>query len=261
MATPNRWAIKEAGEATFYNLTTGKAITTLATLKTSGVETTGETVYARGGRGNAKLVGFSTNREAKITLQDAIFDNNALAMLTGNAITTGTQTIERKEIGTTSGTTLTLQKTPVGALVSVYKLNPDGTNGQEITLGTPGTNATEYSISAKVMTFHSSVTSGTAFRVYYKVNTAADAKRVKVTSDQFGKTFKVVLDVVVVDEFTKQANSGQLVIPNAKFEDNFNLNFSADGDPAALDLAMEILKAPTSTDMWYLDIYEDSTVL
>jgi hypothetical protein len=51
MATPNRWSIKEAGIASFFNLTTGKAVTTLQTLKTSGVETTGETVYATGGRG------------------------------------------------------------------------------------------------------------------------------------------------------------------------------------------------------------------
>ena len=48
MAAPNRWAIREAGEATFYNLVTGKAIVTLRTLKTSVVETSGETVYARG---------------------------------------------------------------------------------------------------------------------------------------------------------------------------------------------------------------------
>ncbi len=41
MATPNRWAIRDAGEATFYNLVTKKAIVTLPTLKTSGVETTG----------------------------------------------------------------------------------------------------------------------------------------------------------------------------------------------------------------------------
>ena len=89
MAPPNWWATREAGEATFYNLVTGKAIVTLRTLKTSGVETSGETVYSRGGRGNAKLVGFSSNRESKITLEDAIFDNEALAMLTGNEIKAG----------------------------------------------------------------------------------------------------------------------------------------------------------------------------
>ena len=51
MATPNQWAIREAGEATFFDLVDGHAIVTLTTLKTSGVETTGETAYSRGGRG------------------------------------------------------------------------------------------------------------------------------------------------------------------------------------------------------------------
>ncbi|MNG01176.1 hypothetical protein D3C84_841430 [compost metagenome] len=103
------------------------------------------------------------------------------------------------------------------------KLNPDGTNGAEYTLGTPGTNATEYSVATKTLTFHTSVTNGTQFRVYYQANTAVDAKTIKVTSDSFGKNFRVVLDVLVVDEFTKSGYEGQLRIPNAKFEDTFNL--------------------------------------
>jgi hypothetical protein len=224
MATPNRFAIKEAGIASFFDLTTGKAIVTLATLKTSGVETTGETVYARGGRGNAKLVGFSTNREAKITLQDAIFDNKAIAMLTGNDLVAGVKKVDKNEIQSVTSNTLTLSKTPAGAILSVFKLNADGTNGVEYTLGTPASNATDYSVSGKVLTFHTSVTNSTQFRIYYQVNTASDAKSMKVSSDQFGKSFRVTLDVLVVDEFTKAAFQGQLRIPNAKFEDNFNLS-------------------------------------
>lgn len=261
MATPNRWAIKEAGIATFYDLSTGKAKVTLSTLKTSGVETTGETTYATGGRGNARLVGFSSNRQARITLQDAIFDNAAIAMLTGNDLVAGVKKVDRNEIQSVTSNTITLAKTPQGAIVSVFKLNADGTNGQEYTLGTPGTNATEYSVSAKTLTFNTAVTNGTQFRVYYQVNTAIDAKTVRVTSDQFGKTFRVVLDVLVVDEFTKDAFEGQLRIPNAKFEDNFNLSFAADGDPAVLDLNMEILKSATSTDMWELVVFDDGAIV
>jgi len=48
MSTPNRWAIRDAGIATFWDLVTGKPYVTLKTLKTSGLETSGETVYARG---------------------------------------------------------------------------------------------------------------------------------------------------------------------------------------------------------------------
>jgi hypothetical protein len=224
MATPNRFAIKEAGIASFFDLTTQKAIVTLATLKTSGVETTGDTVYATGGRGNAKLVGFSTNRGAKITLQDAIFDNKAIAMLTGNDLVAGVKKVDKNEIQSVTSNTLTLSKTPVGAILSVYKLNTDGTNGTEYTLGTPASNATDYSVAGKVLTFNTGVANGTQFKIYYQANTASDAKSMRVSSDQFGKTFRVTLDVLVVDEFTKAAFQGQLRIPNAKFEDNFNLS-------------------------------------
>lgn len=48
MGAPNRFAIRDSGAATFYSLVNNKAIVTLRTLKTSGVETSGETVYSRG---------------------------------------------------------------------------------------------------------------------------------------------------------------------------------------------------------------------
>lgn len=261
MATPNRWAIRDAGTATFYSLVDGHAIVSLDTLKTSGVETTGETVYARGGYGNAKLVGFSSNREATLTLEDAIFDNNAVAMLTGNDLITGTRTVDFHEVKAVSSSMISLSKTPNGNLISVYKLNADGTNGDEYTLGDPTTNEKEYSVSSKSLTFNSSVSDGTKFRIYYKIQTNTDAKTVKVSSDAFGGSFKLVLDVLVVDEFTKDAFQGQLVVPNAKFEENFNLSFSADGDPAVLNLTMECLKSPTSTTMWELIIYDEDDIV
>jgi hypothetical protein len=46
--TPNRWAVREAAEATFYDIASGNAIVTLQTLKMTEVQTSGETVYARG---------------------------------------------------------------------------------------------------------------------------------------------------------------------------------------------------------------------
>jgi hypothetical protein len=182
-------------------------------------------------------------------------------MLTGNDLVAGVKKVDRNEIQSVTSNTLTLSKTPQGALVSVFKLNADGTNGDEYTLGVPGSNVKDYSIAGKVLTFNVAVTNGTQFRIYYQVNTAIDAKSIKVSSDQFGKTFRVTLDVLVVDEFTKAAFQGQLRIPNAKFEDNFNLSFAADGDPAVLDLSMEILKSPTSTDMWELVIYDEATIV
>ena len=64
---PQRWGIRDAGIAHFYDLVTGKLVVSLPTLKTSGLEFTGETVYARGGYGNPKIIGFSSNREGTLT--------------------------------------------------------------------------------------------------------------------------------------------------------------------------------------------------
>ncbi len=145
-------------------------------------------------------------------------------MLTGNNIIAGTKVIDFHEVKAVTSNKITLSKTPTGAIVSVFKVNADGTNGVELTLGTPATNAGEYSVSGKDLTFHSTVTNGSNIRVYYKVQTASDAKTVKVTADKFGGSFRLVLDVLVVDYFTKKAFAGQLIVPNAKFEDNFNLS-------------------------------------
>ena len=262
MTTPNRFSIRDAGSATFFSLQNGKAIVTLNTLKTSGIESTGEVTYARGGFGNPKLVGFSSNKEAKLALQDALFDKHALAMLTGNALVEGAKVIDFNEQKAVTSNKITLSKTPAGAIVSVFKVNTmDGTNGEEITLGTPATNAKEYSVAGKDITFHTSVTNGTIIRVYYKVTTATDAKTVRVSSDAFGGTYKVVVDLLVKDSADGKDYAAQLIIPRGKFEDSFNIELSVDGDPAALDLPIECLNDPLTNTLWEMVIFSQADIV
>ena len=257
MATPNRFALRDAGSFTFYRLDGNKeAVVTLNTLKTSGIETSGETVYARGGFGNAKLVGFSSNREAKITLEDAIFDVEALAMITGNEIERTAKEIDVQDILTVDGSnTVTLTKKIYGEPITVALLNDNGSLGQKLEKAVSAS-AGKYAIDGQVITFHTDVEQGTKIKVYYATKTAVDASSIKVTTDAFGKSFRVVGDIIVRDEFTKQDYAGQIRIPCAKFEDNFSLSLASDGDPATLSLPLEILKDPTSTDMWELVIYD-----
>jgi hypothetical protein len=261
MSTPNRFALRDAGKATFFNISTGKAIVTLESLKTSGIDSTAETTYARGGFGNSKLVGFSHNKEAKLNMTEALFDKDALAMLTGNALVTAAKVISFDDVKSVTSNKITLSKTPVGAITTVYKLNADGTNGQEYTLGTPATNATEFSVSGKDLTFHTSVTNGTLFKVYYKVNTAADAKTVRVSSDAFGGTFKIVIDLLVRDSFDGMDYAAQLIVPRGRFEENFNIELSVDGDPATLALPIECLREPVTNTLWEMVIFDENQIV
>lgn len=96
-----KFGIKEVADVAFYNqgdvwydATDGHVELTKAgaepvleftTLKTSGLEFTGETTEARGGKGNAVLMSWDHSREATMTLEDALLSAKSLAtMLSGS---------------------------------------------------------------------------------------------------------------------------------------------------------------------------------
>lgn len=94
-----KFGIKEVADVAFYNQgdvkydkSTGEVTTVsgkepvllFTTLKTSGLEFTGETTEARGGKGNAVLMSWDHSREATLTLEDALLSAKSLATMLSN---------------------------------------------------------------------------------------------------------------------------------------------------------------------------------
>lgn len=94
-----KFGIKEVADVAFYNCgdvkynketgnvdIVGSAVPVLVftTLKTSGLEFTGETTEARGGKGNAVLMSWDHSREATLTLEDALLSAKSLATMLSN---------------------------------------------------------------------------------------------------------------------------------------------------------------------------------
>lgn len=264
MATPNQWAVREVAIATFYELRTGKARAQLTNLKTSGLENSATTVFAKGGRGNSKLVGFSGERGGKVTLQDAVFTNEVIAMMTGNDIKKGSIAVYQRETLKVQADKVTLTFTPAVAdtLISVYKAEDDGTHGIEFVKAKTATpNTGEYSATGKVVTFKTGdLKDGDTAIVYYQAKTDTTAKTITVSSDKFAGSYKVVLDCLVRDTLTKQDYAAQIVIYNAKMEDNWKIEMKPDGDPSVFDIPLEILKPTNSKEMYTMTIYDDSVL-
>jgi hypothetical protein len=61
-----------------------KPVLKFDTLKTSGLEFTGETTEARGGKGNTVLMSWDHSREATLTLEDALLSAESLAAMLSN---------------------------------------------------------------------------------------------------------------------------------------------------------------------------------
>ena len=83
----DKYAIKEVADVMFYELDSKGApsapVLYLDTLKTSTLEQSSETVDARGGKGNVKLLSWDTNKELTLTLEDAVFSAKSLQIMFG----------------------------------------------------------------------------------------------------------------------------------------------------------------------------------
>ena len=73
----------KVGKKIFYK---GEPVIYFDTLKTSTLEGAATTVYAQGGRGNARLMSWDGERTVTFTMEDALISPEGLAILTGAGV-------------------------------------------------------------------------------------------------------------------------------------------------------------------------------
>lgn len=215
------------------------------------------------GRGNPKIVGFSSDREGKIMLKSSIITNEVIAMMTGNAIVTASQNITQRDelVVNTNATNLLYTPVPAGTLISVYKLNADGTHGAELTYTATTVATGQYSRTAKAISlFAGDVANGSKIVAYYTVATDATANKISITSDKFAGTFKVVMDCLVRSAYDKQDYAAQVIGYNCKMSDGLKFSMSSSGDPTVMDIELELLKPSSGVNLMDMIVF-DQTLL
>jgi hypothetical protein len=97
MGANTKFGAKEVMDVTLYDMETGRPVIFFDTLKTSEIAVTSEKVYARGGKGNNKLITWEINKEATLTIEDALISPKSLELVTGMATKVGAQTITMRQ--------------------------------------------------------------------------------------------------------------------------------------------------------------------
>ena len=107
MGVNTKFGAKEVMDVILYDMSTNKPVIFFDTLKTSSIEVTSEKVYARGGKGNAKLLTWELNKEGKLTIEDALLSPKSLELISGIATTIGKQTVYMRQATEYDTTTTT----------------------------------------------------------------------------------------------------------------------------------------------------------
>lgn len=255
----NKFGAKEVLDCTLYDMATNRPVLTFDTLKTSEIAVTTEKVYARGGKGNAKLLTWEINKDATLTISDALLSPKSLELVSGIATKVGVQTITMRQkttwelVGgkmtdkgdlyplTANGSgaiTLAFAPKETAANILVYDANDDA--GTPLAMAGATLTGTTLTIAAAA---------NKKVIVYYTYDSEATAETYVIDSSHFASSYKLVGDTVVKNSVTGKDEAFQITIPNLQWSSALNLSFSADGDPSVQEYTCEIQRAASSTTM------------
>lgn len=252
----NKFGAKEVMDVTLYDMATKKPVIFFDTLKTSAIEFTSEKVYARGGKGNAKLITWEINKEGKIKIEDALLSPKSLELITGVARTIGSQTIrirqdtEWDENGNDKGDLYPLKGNESGEINLAFV--PKEKVADILVYGADDDCGTRISMTSATLTGKKLTVSGAAKKqvvVYYTYDSEATAETYVIDASHFSGTYEMVGDTVIRNSTTGKDEAFQVVIPNLKWSSNLNLNFKADGEPEPIAFEAEIMKSANSDEM------------
>lgn len=259
MGANTKFGAKEVMNVCLYDMATNKPVIFFDTLKTSSLNVTSEKVYARGGRGNSKLITWEVNKEAMLTCEDALVSPKSLQLISGVATAVGAQKVYMRQAtqyalvdtvmtdkgelfpltGSATGE-VTLAFTPNEAVANIVVYDATDDCGTALSMSSATLVGTVLTVAAAA---------NKKVVVYYSFQSAATTETYVIDSSHFSGTYKMVGDTLLRNRDTGKDEAFQIVIPNLKWSSNLTLDFKAEGDPTPTTFECEVMKASGSSTL------------
>jgi hypothetical protein len=291
----DRYGIKEVADVTFYKIkndgTRGDPVLYLDTLKVSTIEQTAESVDARGGTGNPKLVTWDYGKEITVSIEDALFSSKSMSIMFGDGTVAQGSTLIQKTAVIRMGAASEGKVKCVNDYVTADVYDAvEGSKRVKLYIGSAGTAPTGEVMLTNQIAFSgpNSVTSklydedgtvlddaftladlkalyatgqtatgteydGHKFMFTYWV--AAAGKQITISGDTFPGTYYVQGDTYARSDVDGSDQFFQFIIPKAKMTSENTITLEAEGDPAVFNMNLTVLR-PEDGDMMKLIQYD-----
>lgn len=266
-------AAQKVGNKVFYK---NEPVCYFDSLKTSSMEGSATTVYAQGGRGNARLVAWEGERTVTFTMEDALISPIGFMILSGaglieasaeNSIKMHTTEQTGKVVVSQDGNTVTIllsQKPYINEnrkseedFIYVMRLK-DGEVVSEpyIPAEVAPVEVTESGVVRWKVVLHaeesgdnvsmtggrkndlSNFHTGDVVLVDYYVEKKSGAFQVDITPDKFGGNYYLEASTLFRDTNGVDMPA-EFVIPNCKVQSNFTFTMASSGDPSTFTFTMD----------------------
>jgi len=268
------------------------------TATASSMEQASTSVYAQGGRGNARLIAWEGDKTLTFTLTDALISPVSLAMLSGAGLVKD-ESVEGVHVHATTRTTMEIKNGngeielidalrafgPVtgdgkvmvdagsDAPIYIIKTEDDGSiTGDIITSASDIDFAYSQDGKSAKLTIPAPLLNGTGDALtqgmnvmvdYYVIKKGANVSEIQITAADFAGYYYVEADTLFRAQATGIDMPANLTFPNVKVQSGFTISMSGTGDPSTFDFTMDAFPGYTYFDktkevLCVIQIVEDS---
>ena len=275
----------------------GQPVLYIDTATASTLEQQSASVYAQGGRGNARLIGWEGDKTVTFTLTDALISPVSLAMLSGAGLVK--EADKNVHVHATTRATMTIDQSGSGIIDLTDALRTFGpvTGANQITVDA-GTDAPIFiilteddgSITGDIITSASNIefaydnsgkgiltiptpkknntgdaisTSMNVMVDYYVIKKAETVSEIQITAADFAGYYYVEADTLFRAQASGIDMPANLTFPNVKVQSGFTISMSGTGDPSTFDFTMDAFPGYTYFDktkevLCVIQVVEDS---
>lgn len=251
---------QKIGNKIFYK---GEPVIYFDSLKTSTLEGAATTVYAQGGRGNARLVAWEGERTLTFTMEDALISPLGFMILSGAGLIEGKDGVDTQKIHVHVTETVAVKdqnhilveqkpSTHEDADIYVMLLDDNGEVTQEPFIGTFDGNEEngKYVVKIKAIDGYDpkeGVKGNSVVIVDYYTEKGKGASQIEITPDKFGGNFYIEASTL----FRTKAGvdmPAEFIIPNGKIQSNFTFTMASSGDPSTFTFTVDAFPDYTRFD-------------
>ena len=266
----------------------GQPVLYIDTATTSNLEQASTSVYAQGGRGNARLISWEGDKTLTFTVTDALISPTSLSMLSGaglvkesginvhvHATSSAVMTVE----GTTGTIDLTEALASFGSLTGDNAISIDaGADAPLFIMVTEADGSIVGDIISGTVTYangkltvaspkieQEAVSASTNVLVdYYVIKKSENVSEIQITAQDFAGYYYVEADTLFRSQADGKDMPANLTFPNVKLQSGFTIALSGTGDPSTFDFTMDAFPGYTYFDktkrvMCVIQIVEDSS--
>ena len=262
------------GTATFH---VGQPVLYIDTATTSSLEQASTTVYAQGGRGNARLLAWEGDKTLTFTVEDALLSPIGFSILSGAGLfkegdggetgdlvhfhvsTLATTDSNGKidlegavgEFDVKDGTGTVTTAASIcddDAPIYVMEIEDDGSVTGEVISGVTTTTITVGTASHRGLDAGSTNANKNVMVDYYVDIPGATVWEADITADTFAGYYYVEADTLFRDQATGKDLPANLTFPNVKIQSNFTISMAGTGDPSTFTFTMDAFPGYTYFD-------------